>query len=213
MQRQAALYSQQMAEVQEGLNAMQMKLKNDEAWMRERLKARIQELWARGESVIKLEEDKVRAKLEEERKVREEEEEKRKTDELMRRLAEEKKKQEEEERKKKEEEERREKEEQKKKEEEEQKRRADEETAKADKLKAEEEGRKQVGLTTADEDWRDARGNLAVSSQALNRRRNLTSSTATEVRGHEGGEVRSVSQSRVGKMASTDHTQDRATHK
>lgn len=160
MQRQAALHSQQAAEVRQHLDALQMKQQKEESKMREWWRARDQNLWERIELVIKLEEDKVKAKLEEERKLREEEEEKRKKEELMRRLAEEKKKQEEEEKKKKEDNERRAREEQKKREDEEEKWAAEEEKAKAEKLMAEEEGRKQIGLTTADEDWRTARGNL-----------------------------------------------------
>jgi nucleoporin GLE1 len=176
-----------------------MGLQKEESLLRERWKVRDQMLWERIELVIKLEEDKVKAKLEEERKAQEEEEAKRKKEELMRRLIEEKKKQEEEERKKQEEEERRAKEEQKKKEEEEEKRMAEEEKAKAEKLKAEEEGRKQIGLTTADEDWRVARGNLSVSGWAPNYSGDLMESpTETEDGGHEGGQVRSLSQSRVG---------------
>jgi nucleoporin GLE1 len=157
-----------MAEVQAHVNTGRAKLQKYEQLMKEQWKAQDQRLWERIESVIKLEEDKVKAKLEEERRVREEEEKKRKAEELMRRLAEEKKKQEEEDRKRKEEDERRAKDEQKKKEEEEEKRAAEEEKAKSERFKAEEEGRKQIGLTTADEDWRNARGDLAVSGRALN---------------------------------------------
>lgn len=194
IQRQAALHSQQAAEVRQHLDALQMKQQKEESKMREWWRARDQNLWERIELVIKLEEDKVKAKLEEERKLREEEEEKRKKEELMRRLAEEKKKQEEEEKKKKEDNERRAREEQKKREDEEEKWAAEEEKAKAEKLMAEEEGRKQIGLTTADEDWRTARGNLYVSGQASSRHNGLTAgSSETEDGGHEGGEVRPFS--------------------
>jgi nucleoporin GLE1 len=178
-----------MAEVQAQVNTGRAKLQKYEQLMREQWKAQEQQLWERIELVIKLEEDKVKAKLEEERKVREEQERKRKTEELMRRLVEEKKKQEEEDRKKKEDDERRAKEEQKKKEEEEEKRAAAEEKAKSESLKAEEEGRKQIGLTTADDDWRNARGDLAVSGQARYLGRFNDPITATEDGSYEGSQV------------------------
>ena len=163
---------------------------NDESVLRERWKVRDQQLWERIELVIRLEEDKVKTKLEKERKAQEEEEKEREKEEELRRVAEEKKKQEEEERRRKEEDERREKEEQKQKEEEEEKRTAEEERAKAEKLKADAEGRQQIGLTTADEDWRLARSNLSVSGQGLTYNSDLMACSAeTEDGGHEGDQI------------------------
>jgi hypothetical protein len=116
------------------------------------------------ERVIKMEEDKVRAKLDAERKAKEEiEEKKRKAEEEKRKVEEEKKRKEEEEKRKREEEEAK-----KKREEEEQK--ALEEQARKDeedrskRRKEEEEQRNTLGMTAPEDDFAEARKNIDVSN-------------------------------------------------
>lgn len=128
--------------------------------MRRRWALKEKELWAQVETGIRWDENRVRAEMEVERKKLEEQEKKVREEEMKRRLAEEKKKAEED--KKREEEERLRKE----KELEEEQRLRQEEIVKAKKAaeKAEEEERKALGLSTADEDWRFARTTLQVPS-------------------------------------------------
>lgn len=88
--------ARQVAEVQARLAQLRVAQEEEETKVREEWKLRDKKLWEGIESVIKFEEDKVRAKLEAERKQKEAEEKKRRDEELKRRLAEEKKKEEEE---------------------------------------------------------------------------------------------------------------------
>ncbi|KAF8882102.1 GLE1-like protein-domain-containing protein [Infundibulicybe gibba] len=159
-ERLAAIHSQQMAEVQNRLETMKIQQQREETRMREGWKMRDQKLWERIETVIQLEEDKVRKRIEAENKAKEEEEKQRKQEELKRRLVEEKKKQEEEQKRVAEEEERQKKEQEDRKEKEELLKREEEKKLKSDRVKAEDGQRKTLGLTTAEEDWRQARINL-----------------------------------------------------
>lgn len=126
------------------------------------------------ERVIKMEEDKVRAKLEAERRVREEEEakkrkaeeEKRRIEEEQKRKADEKKRKDEDEKKRKEEEDARlKREEESKKAEEEEIQRA--EAEREQKRKAEEDQRGALGMTTPEDDFKEARNNLNVSVRSV----------------------------------------------
>ncbi|EDR10205.1 uncharacterized protein LACBIDRAFT_318370 [Laccaria bicolor S238N-H82] len=158
--RIAAHHEQQLAEVQGKLNALRLQQQAAETKLREDMKARDKLLWQRVESVIKMEEDKVKARLEKEKKAREEEERLAKEAELKRRLEEEKKKEEEERKRKEAEEAQRLVDDKKKKEEEEERARITEEKEKTERLKAEQEQRNAMGMTTAEHDWNKARDNL-----------------------------------------------------
>ena len=160
--RIAAHHAQQLAEVQGKLNALKLQQQAAETKLREDMKTRDKLLWQRVESVIKMEEDKVKARLEKEKKAREEEERLAKEAELKRRLEEEKKKEEEERKRKEVEDAQRLVDELKKKEEEEERARVTEEKEKTERLKAEEEERNAMGMTTAEHDWNKARDNLLV---------------------------------------------------
>ncbi|KAF9458130.1 GLE1-like protein-domain-containing protein [Collybia nuda] len=159
-QRLAAIHAQQMAEVQAQLEVMRLKQQKDESSLREAWKVRDKKVWDRIESVIKVEEDKVKARLEQERKLREEEERVKNEAELKRKLAEEKKRQEEEERQRKEQEERILKAEEQKREEEDERQRLEDERIRTERLQSEEAQRQKLGITTSDEDWKQARANL-----------------------------------------------------
>jgi nucleoporin GLE1 len=106
----ASLQSAEQAKVHQHLESMRMRLKADEDRMREAWKVMNQKTWERIEGVIKVEEDKVRQKVEEERRKEEErkrvEEEKRRKEEEQRKAEEEKKRKEQEEKERKEREER-----------------------------------------------------------------------------------------------------------
>ncbi|THU83116.1 hypothetical protein K435DRAFT_766084 [Dendrothele bispora CBS 962.96] len=147
------LHEQQRHEVNSMLEKLRLNQQEAERVLREKWQQREKMLWDRIEKGIKLDEDKVKAKVEEERRIREEEERKRKEAE-EKRLAEEKKKKEEEERK------RREEEEERKRIQEEKETREREAREKAERLQAEAKNRKEAGLTTADEDWVEVRKNL-----------------------------------------------------
>lgn len=151
-QRLAAMHAQQMAEVTNQLGAMRMYQQREEDRLRNEWRVRDRQLWERIESVIKLEEDKVRTRVEAERR---EQERKQKEEELRRRLQQE---QEERRRQEQEDTQRRQDEEKRRKEQEEQQR-AEEERSK----KAEGEQKKVMGLSSVDEDWRQARINLTVN--------------------------------------------------
>lgn len=144
-------------------------------------------MWEKIEGAIKFEEEKVRVKLEKERKLREEEELKRKEEELKRRIAEERRKAEEERKRKEEEEEQR-----RRAAEEEEKKKAEEvEKKKSEQLAKEAEERKALGMTTAEEDWVNARTTLKVSivpilspSRDSRRPQKLKSGPIAAVKGH-----------------------------
>ncbi|KAI0777666.1 GLE1-like protein-domain-containing protein [Trametes elegans] len=148
-QQLAALHEQQLKEVQLQLEAMNLKKQQEEEQLRLQWKERDRKLWERIDSVIKVEEEKLRAKLELERRKREEEE-------RIRREAEDKKRQEEE-RKRKEEEEKR---KQQEREAEEARQQAEVERKRVEQERAEEQERKALGFTTAFEDWKRARDTL-----------------------------------------------------
>lgn len=149
-----------MNSVNDLLSSLKLKHEREEADLVARWKERSKKMWEKIEGAIKFEEEKVRVKLEKERKLKEEEEKKRKAEELKRRIAEEKRKAEEE-RKRKEEEE-----EQKRQaaEEEERKKAEEVERKKAEQLAKESEERKALGMATAEEDWIGARSTLKVSA-------------------------------------------------
>lgn len=134
--------------------------------MREHGRARDAQLWERIEAVIRVEEERARQRVEEER-LRREAEERRRREEVERKLAEERRQAEEAARKQAEEDERRKREEA---EEEEKKRLEEAEHAQAEMAQSEERERRALGLTTADDDWRRARGTLMVCALLIHRR-------------------------------------------
>ncbi|KAJ7160083.1 GLE1-like protein-domain-containing protein [Mycena filopes] len=160
--RLEALHDRQMAEVQAQLNTLKIQQQKEEDQLRQGWKERDKVLWQRIDSVIQLEEDKVRARLEAERKVREQEERKRQEEEMKKRQLEEQKRKEEEDKRKALEDAERERIELEKEKEEAEKQRIQHERDQADRLAAEGEHRKAAGLTTPEEDWRNARSILTV---------------------------------------------------
>ncbi|KAF5349025.1 hypothetical protein D9758_012693 [Tetrapyrgos nigripes] len=155
LKKRQELHDQQQLEISGMLEKMRLNHQQAEKLLREKWQQREKALWERIEKGIKLDEDKVRAKLEEERWIREEAERKRREQE-EKRLAEEKKKKEEEEKKQREEEEER------KRVQEEKETREREAREKAERLAAEANQRREVGLTTAEEDWAEARKSLHI---------------------------------------------------
>jgi nucleoporin GLE1 len=151
-----------LAEVKSVLDKMRQHQHDVEKKMMEALKHREQQLWGMIETAIKLEEDKVTKRLEEERKVKEEEERKRKEAELKRRLAEEKRLQEEAEKKKVEEEKKRQEEEAERKENEAEQRRQKLEKERIEQEKGLGELREMLNFAPPEEDWRVSRTDLLV---------------------------------------------------
>ena len=199
----ASAHSRQVAEVEAQLASLDLRRKTEEARLYDAWKERDRKLWERIEGVIKVEEDKVKARLEAERKVREEAERKRREDEERRRLEEEKKR-EEEERKRKEEEDRKLEEEI-----EQAMRQADEFEAeqRREQLEEEEQGRNALGLTTADEDWKWARKTLLV------RRHFFVVVDLTEIplsgpesRAHENGQIEPATEIYLERWTAANHT-------
>ncbi|KIL64967.1 hypothetical protein M378DRAFT_553805 [Amanita muscaria Koide BX008] len=152
LERLAALHAQQRAEVQGYLQQLRQQQQNEEKRLREDWKARDQQLWKRIESGISLEQDKARKKLEEEQRIRQEAE-------MRRRLEEEKRRMEEEKRKKEEEEAQRQREEKARREAEEKQKQEEEEKARLERQKQAIQ-RNEIGLSTANEDWRNYRAML-----------------------------------------------------
>ncbi|PFH48824.1 hypothetical protein AMATHDRAFT_149026 [Amanita thiersii Skay4041] len=152
-EQQDVLHAQQIAEVQNHLNALRLQRQSEEQKLREAWKARDRMLWERIEGVIKLEEDKFKRKLEEEKRIKAEEEQRR-------RLEEERRKMEAERKKKEEEEARRKKEQQEREEAEAKQRQEEEERTRLERLKTEKDQRQIMGLSTADEDWQNTRAML-----------------------------------------------------
>ncbi|OJA12961.1 hypothetical protein AZE42_04710 [Rhizopogon vesiculosus] len=149
LQKLAAIHAQQVAEVQSQLAALHVRQQADvntlvSSWQEQDKKFR-----DRIEGVIRVEEEKLRVKLEAERKAREEAERKRKEEEERRKAEEEKKRLEEEKA-------------QKQREAEAAAKRKDEERERLrrEKLDAEEQGRVQLGMSLAEEDWVHARETL-----------------------------------------------------
>ncbi|KDR79208.1 hypothetical protein GALMADRAFT_243109 [Galerina marginata CBS 339.88] len=158
--RRAAQHSRHANEVQNQLEAYRRSLQKAENELKETWRSRERELWRRIDGVIKLEEDKLAKKLEEERRVREEEERKRKEAELKKRLADEKRKQEEIEKKQAEEEKKKAEEEKLRQEKEEEEKRRKVEEERNRKLEEEAELRRMLPFTSMEDDWRVARTDL-----------------------------------------------------
>ena len=168
-ERRAAIHAKQMQEVQTIFEQFQMKFKVDEERDRENSKLREEKIRDQIETVIKLEEDKVKARLEAEKRAQEEAEQKRKEEERKRKEEEDRKKAEEdnrraeEERKSKEEEEaKRKEEEQKKKKLEEEQELLEQEKLRVQREEGEKEHRRVLGMSTTAEDWSSARMLLKV---------------------------------------------------
>ncbi|KIJ62284.1 hypothetical protein HYDPIDRAFT_114777 [Hydnomerulius pinastri MD-312] len=142
-------HDQQMAEVQRLLSTLKLKHQTDINQMKTRWNEQDKRQRDRIEGVIRHEEEKLRIRLEAERKKREEEERKRKEEEERRRAEEEIKRQEDEQRRK-----------QKEAEEAEKRAKEEVERGKRAKLDAEEQGRNRLGMTLAEEDWINARETL-----------------------------------------------------
>ncbi|KAJ7080508.1 GLE1-like protein-domain-containing protein [Mycena epipterygia] len=160
--RRAALHARQMEEVQAQLDTLKLQQQKEEDKLRQGWQERDRLLWQRIDSVIQLEEDKVRARLEAEKKVREQEERKRQEEEMRKRQQEEKLRQDEEDKRKAAEDAERQRIEDEKKKEDAENQRIQDESDKVDRLKAEAEQRKAAGLTSAEDDWRNARSTLTV---------------------------------------------------
>ncbi|KAJ7256808.1 GLE1-like protein-domain-containing protein [Mycena haematopus] len=160
--RLADLHTRQMAEVQAQLDNLKLKQQKEENHLRQGWQERDKLLWQRIDSVIKLEEDKVRDQLEAERKVREQEERKRQEAEMQRRQLEEKRRKEEEDKRKALEDATRERMEEEKRNAEVEKQRLQDEKDRAERLTAEGEFRKAAGLTTPQYDWKNARSILTT---------------------------------------------------
>ncbi|EGN94491.1 hypothetical protein SERLA73DRAFT_96644 [Serpula lacrymans var. lacrymans S7.3] len=142
LQRLAAIHAQQLAEVQKQLASMQLQQQTDVNGLRERWQDQDKRQKDRIEATIRYEEEKVRVRLEAERKVREEEERRKRQEEERRQAEEEERKREEEETRKQREQE------------------ESERREKADRIHAEAEGRRLLGMTAADQDWISARETL-----------------------------------------------------
>ncbi|KIM76818.1 hypothetical protein PILCRDRAFT_826026 [Piloderma croceum F 1598] len=153
---QSTIFAAQHARISQALTIHKARLQREEAEMRRVWGARDQELWARVEGGIKWEEERVGNEMEVERRRVEEEEKKAREAEMKRRLEEERKRAEEEKARLEEERVAMEKGRL------EEERRKEEELANARKEaeRAEEQERKALGMSTADEDWRNARVTL-----------------------------------------------------
>jgi nucleoporin GLE1 len=160
---QAALHKQEMQEVQARLASFSQAQKNGEQELQRVWKSNDKQRWDHIEYVIKLEESKLRARLDAERKKKEEEERNKREAEEKARLEKEKKLQEEL-RKKKEQEEK-----EKQRQQEEEARKQQQEMAKKreEHEKAEEEERKALGMTTALQDWKAGRDYIKVSMRPI----------------------------------------------
>lgn len=149
LQSLAAMHAQQLAEVQKQLAALQVRQQADVNKLVNSWQEQDKTLRGRIEGVIRVEEEKLRIKLEAERKVREEAERKRKEEEEKLKIEEEAKRREEEQAQK-----QREAAAAAKLQEEEKER------LRREKLDAEEQGRAQLGMSLAEEDWVHARETL-----------------------------------------------------
>ncbi|KAF7314635.1 hypothetical protein MKEN_00937200 [Mycena kentingensis (nom. inval.)] len=155
--RLAAMHTRQLAEVEGLLSSLKIQQQKEEDTLKRTWQERDKALWARIDAGIKVEEDKVRAKLDAERKVREEAERKRAEEEARRKAEEDRKQKEAEEAKRAAEEKERLRVEGEKKKQEDERRQAQEEQDRATRLAAEADGMKSVGLTTSEDDWKAAR--------------------------------------------------------
>jgi nucleoporin GLE1 len=150
------MHAQQLAEVQKQLAALQVRQQADVNKLVNSWQEQDKTLRGRIEGVIRVEEEKLRIKLEAERKVREEAERKRKEEEEKRKVEEEAKRKEEEQAQK-----QREAAAAAKLQEEEKER------LRREKLDAEEQGRAQLGMSLAEEDWVHARETLKVNLRLM----------------------------------------------
>ncbi|KAF8066671.1 GLE1-like protein-domain-containing protein [Lyophyllum atratum] len=160
MQRRAALHAQQMKEIEARLEALRTNQRAEDEKLRVSMQERQKVIWEGIEGVIKVEEDKVKARLEEERKRMEEQERKRKQEEEQQKVQEEKRK--EEQRKKDEEAEKAaaEKEKREKEEAETQRLQAEQDLQNAEREKGERTARDEFGMTKPEEDWKAAHTHL-----------------------------------------------------
>ncbi|KAG2030219.1 GLE1-like protein-domain-containing protein [Suillus americanus] len=149
LQSLAAMHTAQLAEVQKQLATLQVRQQVEVNKLVSSWQEQDKTFRGRIEGVIRVEEEKLRAKLEAERKTREEAERKRKEEEERRKVEEEVKRKEEEQAQR-----QREAEAAAKHQEEEKER------LRRDKLDAEEQGRAQLGMSLAEEDWVHARETL-----------------------------------------------------
>ena len=166
-EKRAAAHAAELAEVKSVLDRMRQHHREVERKMMDSLKHREQQLWGMIEAAIKLEEEKVTMRLEEERKVKEEEERKRKEAELKRRLAEEKRLREEAEEKRVEEERKRQEEEAERQEKEAEQRRQKLEKERREQEKELGELRAMLNFAPPEDDWRVARTDLLVWSSSI----------------------------------------------
>ena len=167
LERRAAIHAKKMQEVQASLEQLHMKFKVDEECLLENTKLREKKIRDQIEIVIKLEEDKVKARLEAEKRAREEAEWKRKEEE--RKLKEEEDRKRAEENKRKAEENKKKEEEAKQKEEEQEKEKLEDEpelleqeNLRVQREESEKEQRKELGMSTTPEDWPSTRTLLKV---------------------------------------------------
>ncbi|KAF6760541.1 GLE1-like protein-domain-containing protein [Ephemerocybe angulata] len=152
----SSTHAKEMSEIESQLSRFRLAQEKEEAALRQKWKEREAKLWERIEGVIRIEEDKVRAKLEAERQKREKEEAAKKEEEMRRQLLEQKRRKEEEAKQKAEEERKREEEEKREKE----RVALEEERVRKEKEAGDREAREKLGYTTASEDWAQARESL-----------------------------------------------------
>jgi nucleoporin GLE1 len=155
-------HAKQLADVQSLLDRAREGQRNEETKLRQTWKLRDQILWERIEAGIKVEEERLARRLEEERRGREEEERKRKEEELKKKLAEEKRLQEEAAKKEAEEEKKRLEEEMERNQKEAQEKRKKQQEEMKHQAAEEVELRTVMSFNPADDDWRVARENLQV---------------------------------------------------
>ncbi|KAK0443071.1 GLE1-like protein-domain-containing protein [Desarmillaria tabescens] len=174
-----AKHAEEQRAVDAKLSEWRSRHQQNEAVMRQRWKERQDTLWQRIDAAIALDAGKVKKKLEEEQRIRDEEQRKIKEAELKRRLEEEKKRADEEKKRQEEEAEKRKKEEEEKKEREETERVEAEKKARQDKLEVQKGTREQLGMSTADHDWREARKTLqALKAEVLSVAKNKHGNSA-----------------------------------
>ncbi|KAE9399596.1 hypothetical protein BT96DRAFT_939277 [Gymnopus androsaceus JB14] len=161
--RLAAAFKQDETQILKALDGWRLDQQAHENHLREMLNERNERLWGRIEASIKLEQDKVQARLDEERRIKEETERKRREQEERKRQEEERKREEEQRRKWEEDEAKRKQEEEQRKLREEKEAAAREAKERDEKLKSEAENRKAAGMTTSEDDWEEARKNLHIT--------------------------------------------------
>ena len=166
LERRAAIHAKQMQEVQASLEQLHMKFKVGEERLLENTKLREKKIRDQIEIVIKLEEDKVKARLEAEKRAQEEAEwkrkEERKLEEGEDRKGAEENKRKAEENKRKEEEAKWKKEEQEKEKLEEEQELLEQEKLRVQREESEKEQRKELGMSTTTDNWSPARTLLMV---------------------------------------------------